>query len=124
MPKNDQRTNTPTEQNKEDNTLVLYRLQLVEDAVKEVSHKMDTQDNIKKADLMEFRDTIITRFNEVREGLQKQIDDQELSVSKALEKKADQKQVDDLRTLIKSVATFLSTVIAGLVIFYLTKGEK
>lgn len=107
MPTN--RTNTPTEQNKEDNALVLYRLEMVEAAVKMVGTKLDNQDNVKKTDLVEFRDTIINRFNEIRTDMQKDID-----------AKADQKQVDDLRTLIKAVAGFLSSIIAGLVIYYVT----
>lgn len=120
MPKNTERTNTPTEQNKEDNTLVLYRLTLVEAAVKEVGDKMDHQDNIKRADFIEFRETLLGRISDIKLELLKDI----TAVQKELETKADQKQLDDLRTFVKSVAGFLSTVIASLVIFYITKGEK
>lgn len=107
------RTNTPTEQNKEDNTLVLYRLELVERAVKDVGEKVDKQENIKRSDLIEFRDTIVNRVNEIRDGLQKQIDE-----------KADKGQVDDLRTLVKAIGSILSSVIAAIIIFYLTRTAK
>jgi len=110
MAANKQRTNTPTEQNKDDNTLVLYRLKLVEDAVKDVSGKLDRQDNIKKSDLIEFRDTILTRVNEIQTGLQRQIDD-----------KADQSQVDDLRGLVKAVGTALLSIIVGLSVYFITR---
>lgn len=106
------RTNTPSEQNKEDTTLLAYRVEQVEKAVREFGSKLDKQDNIKKSDLVEFRDTIVNRVNEIRDGLQKQIDE-----------KAEQSQVNDLRTLVKAVGGFLSTVIGALVIFYLTKGK-
>lgn len=111
--RNTGRTNTPTEQNKEDNTLVLYRLELVERAVKAVGEKVDKQENIKRSDLIEFRDTIVARVNEIRDGLQKQLDD-----------KADQGQVDDLRTLVKAIGSILSSVIAAIVIFYLTRTAR
>jgi hypothetical protein len=110
--KNTSRMNTPGEQNKEDNTLLAYRVEQVEKAVKEFGAKLDKQENIKKADLIEFRDTIVSRVNEIRDGLQKQIDE-----------KADQAQVNDLRTLVKAFGAFLSTVIAALVIAYFTKGN-
>jgi hypothetical protein len=93
--------------------LVVFRLELVEAAVKEVSDKLDRQENIKRADLNEFRDTILLRFAEVKSDLQKQIDE-----------KADQKQVDDLRTLIKAVGATFGSIITALVIYYLTTGSN
>lgn len=101
----------PPQTNNDDDNLVLYRLKQVEDAVKEVGDKVDRQDNIKRIDLVEFRDAILGRFNDVKDDLQKQID-----------KKADQKQVDDLRTLIKAVGGFLGSIIVGLVVAYFTTG--
>lgn len=103
------RQNTPTEQNKEDNGLILYRLAAVEAAVRELSVKVDKQDNIKRSDIIELRNTILERITEIQQNLQGQID-----------KKADRDQVDDLRSLVKAVGGFLSVVIAGLVVFYIT----
>jgi hypothetical protein len=120
MTTNAKRENTPTEQNKEDNALVLYRLTLVESAVKEVGLKIDKADNIKRSDLVEFRDAILARFSDIREDLQKQIDSQ----SSQLLKKADIDEVSDLRTLVRNVGIMFGTVITGLITYYLTYGRK
>src|SRR4051812_21113111 len=71
---------------KQDMALVLWRLERVEAAVIEFGSKVDKQENIKRPDLLEIRDTIVTRINEIRDGLQRQIDE-----------KADQSQLDDLK---------------------------
>jgi hypothetical protein len=105
----DHRRNTPTEQNKEDNSLILYRLDRVEAAVKEVGSKVDAQDYPKRGDLIEVRETIVGRISEIRIDLQKQID-----------QKADQDQVDDLRSLVKAIGGVFATIIGGLIIYYLT----
>lgn len=97
----------------EDNVLIIYRLGLVEAAVKEVNSKLDTHDSVKKTDLKEFQVAIIERFNDVKQGLEVEI-----------EKKADQKQVDDLKTLIKSVGAIFGSVISAMVVYYLTQGNK
>lgn len=114
------RVNTPTEQNKEDNALVLYRLQQVEAAVREVSDKFDQQDTIKKPDFVELRDTLITRVNEIRDSLQRDLDDKERALQKQIDAKADQKTVDDIRTLIKAIASFFTAIVTAMVIYYLT----
>lgn len=111
MQSNQKRENTPTEQNKEDNILVLYRLKLVEEAVKEVGKKMDTADNIKRSDLIEFREAILARFGEVRDDLQRQIDE-----------KADASTVKALNNLVKAIGASFATVITGCIIYYLTYG--
>lgn len=103
------RINTPTEQNKEDNSLILYRLDRVEAAVKEVGTKVDRQDNIKRSDLKEFQETIVTRFLDMRNDLQKQIDE-----------KANSSELSDLKRLFFAATGFLSTIITALVIAYLT----
>lgn len=103
------RTNTPTEQNKEDNSLILYRLQAVEDAVKDLSSKVERMDNLKKADLIEFRDAVIGRITEVQVNLQAQID-----------KKADAVAVTDLRRLVYGFASVVGSIIVGVSIYYLT----
>ena len=92
---------------KQDNELILYRLAAVEAAVKEVGIKVEG--NIKRTDLIELRDTIVGRITEIRADLQKQIDD-----------KADKATVDDIRTLIKSVSAIFGSIIAGLIIYYIT----
>lgn len=99
-----------SEKSGEDNKLIIYRLDRVEAAVKEVGDKLDRQDNIKKSDLTEFRDAVLSRINEVRDGLQNQIDD-----------KADKAQVDDLRNLVKAVGTAITSVIVGLTIYFITR---
>lgn len=97
-----------TEKNGE-SRLILYRLDRVEAAVKDVGTKVDAQENIKKADLIEFRDTVVGRINEIRDSLQKQIDD-----------KADRTELQDIKTLIKAVASVFGSIIAGLIIYYIT----
>lgn len=117
------RTNTPTEQNKEDNTLVLYRLEKVEEAVHGVDLKVSGLNSPTKADYTELRDTILARINEIRDGLQKSIDDQARDFQKQLDGKADKQRVDDLATLIKAFASIFTAIITSLIIFYLTKGH-
>jgi hypothetical protein len=90
--------------------LILYRLDRVESAVKEVGTKVDRQDNIKRSDLKEFQDTLAARLIEFRVDLQSKIND-----------KADQTQVDDLRALVKWAFGLMSSVVGGLVLYYLTR---
>jgi hypothetical protein len=104
------RQNTPTEQNKEDNQLVLYRLELVESAVKEVSSKLDKQENIKPSDLKNFQDTIVTRFLDMRADLQKQIDT-----------KASNSDLQDFKKVNYSVMGFAFSMLLALMGFLLTK---
>lgn len=107
--KNTQRQNTPTEQNKEDNSLVLYRLAAVEIALNTLTSRFDKSDNISKSDLREFQGSIKEMVTEFRVDIQKQLDG-----------KADKDQVADLRSLVKAVGAFLSAVIAGIIVFYIT----
>jgi hypothetical protein len=111
------RTNTPTEQNKEDNSLVLYRLGKVEDAVKDLGKQVSGQKNITKADLEEFRTIILQRFDEKNAVMQKEVDRLDTE-------KADAKEVKDIRTLIKSATAFFTTILAAIIIYYLTTGRK
>lgn len=106
---NTQRQNTPTEQNKEDNNLVLYRLAAVETALNALTSRFDRLDNISKSDLKEFQSNIKEMVSGFRVDIQKQLDS-----------KADKDQVEDLRSLVKAVGFFLSTIIAGIVVFYVT----
>lgn len=96
----------------EDNKLLLYRIEQVEKKIDNISLKFDNMDAPKRVDLIEFRDTIVSRVNEIREGLQKQIDE-----------KADKSAVDDLRTLVKAVASALTSILVAIIIFYLTRGN-
>ncbi len=107
------RINTPTEQNKEDNSLILYRIDRVEAAVKEVGSKVDKQDNLKRSDLMDLKTTFIERTVDIRDNLQKQID-----------VKADQSGLDDVKTLLRAFAAVFGSVIAGLIIYYITNGKR
>ena len=103
------RTNTVAEQTKEDNSLILYRLDRVEAAVNEVGSKVDKQDNIKRSDLKDFQETIVTRFLDMRSDLQKQIDD-----------KAGSTELADLKRQFYAVTSLLSTVMIAIVVTYLT----
>lgn len=123
MPSHTARTNTPTEQNKEDNTLVLYRLEKVEEAVRGVDMKVSGLNSPTKSDYIELRETILQRINEIRDSLQKQIDDQGKDLQKQLDSKADKQTVDDLKTLIKAFSSIFAAIITSLIIFYLTKGN-
>ena len=93
------RTNTPTEQNKEDNGLILYRLDRVEAAVNEVGLKVDRQENIKPKDLETFKDYIKELVVGIRKDFEKQIDD-----------KADKGEVADLKKQFYSVLGFFGTL--------------
>lgn len=92
--------------------LLLYRLEQVEKKIDNIEVTLKSMDNIKKSDLADLQKSIIETFKEMRDNLQKQIDE-----------KADQKQVDDLRTLIKAVSSVFGSIITGLVIFYLTQKQ-
>jgi hypothetical protein len=102
-----------TKQDKQDNELILYRLDRVESAVREVGSKVDKQEIIKRSDLVEFRESIITRITDMRTDLQRQLDD-----------KADKTSVTDIRRLMFSAIGLLGSIIAGMVIYYLTGRGK
>jgi hypothetical protein len=121
--RNTPRTNTQTEQNKEDNSLLLYRLEMVETAVKVVDQKVTAFNSPTKQDYAELRDTILSRINEIRDGLQKQIDDGARDIQEQLKGKADKQRVDDLSTLVKAFASVFGSIITAMAIFYLTKGH-
>ena len=97
-------------QSKEDNRLILYRLDRVESAVKDVGSKLDERENITKADLVEFRDIIVTRVNEIRDGLQKQLDT-----------KADMQQLNDLKQRLNAYSAAITSVVVGLALWFLTR---
>jgi hypothetical protein len=96
--------------------LVLYRLEQVETKVDALNVKLDTRENITKQDLIEFRTAILERFNEKNQAIQEDIDDLK-------EHKADKKDVNDLKGLVKSVGAVFSAIIVGLVVYYLTTGR-
>lgn len=97
------RTNTQTEQNTEDTGLLTYRVFQVELAIKDFSSRLDKQDNLKKSDLLDLRDAIVGRFNDMRTDFQKQIDS-----------KADQASLDDFKRNFYYLTGFLgSLIIAG-----------
>lgn len=98
-----------TKQDGEDTKLILYRLDVVEGAVKDVSTKLDHLDNIKRSDLTEFRDTLVGRMTDMQANFQRQLDD-----------KADADAVDDLKKLMGAAGGFFLTVIGSLIVFYLT----
>lgn len=124
MASTNKRTNTPTEQNKEDNALVLYRLTQLEAAVKDLGEKFDKQDNIKKSDLIEFRDAILARFNEKNEHFQQQIDSKAAAKDLTdLEKNFDEK-VADIKKLIYGAGAFFLTILGSVIVYYLTNGAK
>ena len=122
--KNQARQNTPTEQNKADNELVLYRLQQVEDKVDDLGRKLDSQENIKKVDLIEFREAILLRINDKFIEVDKDVRSLQKQISELKIEKADRKDVGDLKTLVRSVAAFLTTIITALIIYYLTTGRQ
>lgn len=109
------RANTPTEQNKEDNGLILYRLKVVEDAVKEVSAKLDRQEVIKPSDLRNIQETIVTRFLDMSTNLQKQIDEVKDDIEKKVEdvkkQKADKQELSDFKKLVFGVFAFGQSIV-------------
>lgn len=96
-----------------DYQLMAYRLERVEVGVTDLNSKFDRLDNIKKADLLEFRNTIFERINEMDLGLQRQIDG-----------KADKDTTEERWRMVKAIAAFLSMAMASLVVYYLTTGRK
>ena len=102
-----------TNQNGKDIGLILYRLTAVESAVKDVSSKLDKQDNIKRSDLREFRDTIVSRMTDMQNNFQRQLDD-----------KADASSVSDLKKLIAAVSSVFGSIIGALIVYFITHGVK
>src|SRR3954468_23093632 len=97
-----------TEQDGEDTKLILYRLGIVENAVKDLGSKLDKQDNIKKSDLNDFKQFITDRMVEFRQGLQSQIDDLK-------DGKADKQALSDFK---KQIAGYGAVVLAlGMALF-------
>lgn len=96
--------------------VIAYRLTQVELAIKNFGEKFDRQENIKKADLIEFRDAILEKFKDKTDAIQADIDELK-------ENKADKKYVDDLRGLVKAIGLTALTVIGGLITFWFTQGR-
>jgi hypothetical protein len=94
---------------KKSEDIVAYRLDELKSEVKDLSAKFDKLDNIKKSDLKDFQEVIVTRFLDMRSDMQKQID-----------QKADQGELADLKKLFYAAIGFLSSIIGALVIGYLT----
>ena len=117
MSKNAERVNTPTEQNKEDNTLVIYRLQLVEVAINDLRDKIESRTPIIKSDLTELRDAILFRIDEKNAGLQKQIDT-------LYKEKANSQDLQDIKKSMYVAIAFVLTILGSVITYYLTSGVR
>lgn len=111
MVKSQARTNKEVSDN---NTLVLYRLDNVEQALKDLTTKVDRQDNIKKADLNDLRDTIISRVVDAQASLQKQIDTLD-------EGKANTQELIDFKKQVAGYAAFISALAIAAFSYMLTR---
>lgn len=103
-----------TDQDSKDTELILYRLGIVEAGVKDLGSKLDRQDNIKKADLHEFRQFITDRMIEFKASLQSQID-------KLDEDKASNQEFKELKRQIYSAIAFIATLAVTAFAFLLNK---
>lgn len=81
----------------------------VQTDVKDLSTKFDKQDNIKRKDLIEFRETLVGRMTDMQRDFQRQLDD-----------KADASSVADLKKVVAAAGTFFLTLIGGVILFYVT----
>jgi len=102
------------DQDTKDTELILYRLQVVEGAVKDVGSKLDKQDNIKKVDLQDFKQFITDRMVEFRSGLQSQIDDMK-------EGKADKQELRDFKKQLAGYGAVALAIGAALFTFMLQR---
>lgn len=103
-----------TKQDSADTKLILYRLDRVEGAVTDLGTKLDKQDNIKRQDLIEFRDTIVGRLTDLQASFQKQID--------ALDsEKASSQELKDFKKQIGAFALFLSALAVASYSYVLTR---
>lgn len=104
-------TNRETSEN---TTLVAYRLQEVESALKTLTGRFDAQDNIKRSDLVEFRDTIVNRFNDVKTDLQGQI-------TELKKEKAGSQELKDFKKQVGAAAVFVSSLVIAAFSYMLTR---
>jgi hypothetical protein len=106
---------THTKTTKQFNELALYRLDSVETKVDALNSKFDRQDNIKKADLDDFKHFISDRINEFREGIQDQINELK-------KEKASSQELRDFKRMVYSIGAFLATLGAAVFSYLLNKG--
>lgn len=104
------KTQTQTKQTRDNNTLVLYRLDNVEQALKDLTSKVDKQDNVKKSDITELRDAIIERIVNMRTDLQKQIDE-----------KADKQELTDFKKQMASYGAIVLVLSVAIFTFMLSR---
>jgi hypothetical protein len=108
------RLNTPTEQNKEDNGLLTYRVLQLELAVKDVSSKMDKQDYVKRSDITELKNTILERISEIQQSQQKQLD-------KLDEDKANAQDLNDFKKQVYGLGAFVGSLFIAAFSYMLTR---
>lgn len=102
--------NDTNKETAENSVLVAYRLQAVETALNILTNRFDNQDNIKKADLKEIIDTIVSRLSDVKADLQKQID-----------KKADAQELKDFKKQVGALGIFVSMLVVAAFSYMLTR---
>jgi hypothetical protein len=105
------RLNTRTEQNTEDTGLLTYRVLQVELAVKDLTITMGKQKTITPDDLKTLQETIVTRFLDMSNNLQKQIDT-----------KASSSELSDFKKQMYALVTFLSSGALLVFGYLLSKG--
>ncbi len=101
----------------EDNKLILYRLERVEAGVTELGTKLDRQDNIKRSDLKEFQETIVTRFLDMRADLQKQLDDQQ----KQIDSKPTSGEFQDFKKVVYGIIAFAQSIFLLILGYLITR---
>jgi hypothetical protein len=99
-----------TKQDGEDTKLILYRLDRVEGAVTDLGTKLDKQDNIKRSDLADFRDTLVGRVSDLQKDFQRQLDD-----------KADASSVADIKKLIAAFGAFFLSLVGTIFAYLLSR---
>lgn len=103
-------TSANTKKNRDNNELISFRLGLVEIAINTLTTRFDKQDNIKRSDLIEFRDTIVSRISDVNSNLQKQIDG-----------KADKQEFKDFKKQMAGIGALVAALLVATYSYILTR---
>lgn len=101
----------------EQRDILAYRMEAVENQIKEVLKVLSRRENITKQDLNEFKDIIVDRILEVKLTMQTQIDDLK-------EEKASKESVDFLSRIVWWGLGIVATTLAAVIALMLRGGFK
>ena len=103
-------TPAPNHYDDDNKALLLYRMDVVEVALKDLTNAVSNRETITKTDLNEFRDVIVGRITEVNGNLQSQINELK-------DDKAEKSDVENVSRLLWWGLGIIGSALASIVAF-------